>query len=231
MKKFIILIASILVLSGCAARNGPYVSIDALSSGKSVGKKYFVFPGNEGLKNGDQLYFSQVERYLDRVLKDKGYVKVSNAKSADQAIFLTYWHDGGVSKSRDEVVPVWGQTGVSSATTYGTVTPTYGGGGMVNTTTTYTPTYGVTGSYARTVTDTYYSSGIRVESYDVAAFKSGSRVELWRTIATSTAMDFNDRRDIKMLFFLSRYYFGENLTEKQDGYAKGDGSQMEAYFQ
>ncbi|CAI0713301.1 Uncharacterised protein [Serratia quinivorans] len=230
MRKIIVLLSSILALSGCATNNGTYVTIDSLSSGKSVGKKYFVFPGNESLKNGDQLYFSQVERYLDRVLRDKGFQKVSDAKLADQAIFLVYWHDGGVSNTRSEVVPVWGQTGVSSATTYGTVTPTYGGGGMVNTTTTYTPTYGVTGSYARNVTDTYYSSGIRVESYSIPEFKSGNKVQLWRTSATSTAMDLNDRRDIKMLFFISKDFFGENLEEKQSGFAKGDGKQMDAYF-
>ncbi|WP_262017013.1 membrane lipoprotein lipid attachment site-containing protein [Serratia liquefaciens] len=231
MRKIIIFISAFFMLAGCATDNGTYVTIDALSSGKSIGKKYIVLPAKSELQQNDQLYYAQVEGYLDRVLRDKGYQKVQDKQVADQAVFLNYWHDGGVSNTRDEVVPIWGETGVSSSTTYGTVTPSYGGGGRINATTTYTPSYGVTGAVSRKVTDTYFSSGFRVESYDASELRSGKEVSLWRTSATSTATDLNDRRDIKMLFFISRQYFGENLSEKQSGFAKGDGSQMNAYFQ
>ncbi|CUZ53646.1 Uncharacterised protein [Serratia marcescens] len=231
MRKVIITLVMAVFLSGCASNNGPYVTVDSLSSGKSVGKKYIVLPASAELKQNDQLYFAQVEKYLDRVLKEKGYQKVSDKNIADQAIFLNYWHDGGVSNTREEVVPIWGQTGVSSATTYGTVTPSYGGGGNLSTTTTYTPTYGVTGAVTQQVTDTFYSTGFKVESYDAAGLRSGKEESLWRTTAVSTAMDLNDRRDLKMLFFISRPFFAENLTEKASGYANGDGNQMNAYFQ
>lgn len=229
MRMFLFLTA--LLLSGCVSNNGPYVSLDALSSGKSVGKKYIVLPGKPELKSSDQLYFSQVEGYLDRVLKEKGYQKVQDKNIADQAIFILYSHDGGVSNTRDEVVPIIGQTGVSAATTYGTVTPMYGGGGIVNTNTSYTPTYGVTGAYTRKVTDTFYSTSIRLESFDVAALKAHEEVSLWRLTATSTDTQFNDRRDIKMLLYISRPFIGENIPERKSGFVKGDGKEMEAYFQ
>lgn len=230
MKKLIILFAFISILSGCATDKGTYVSMDALSSGKAVGKKYIVFPGKPELKQGDQLYYAQVEKYLDRVLKDKGYQKVQDKQIADQAVFLTYWHDGGVSNIHDEIVPIWGQTGVTSSTTYGSISPSYGGGGTLNTTTTYTPSYGVTGAVSQQVTDTYFSTGFKVESYDAAELRAGKEESLWRMTAISTAMDYNDRRDLKMLFYISKGYFGENLQDKESGYAKGDGSEMNAYF-
>ncbi len=229
MRMFLLFL--VLILSGCARNNGPYVSIDALSSGKIVGKKYILVPANPELKNADQLYFSQVEGYVDRVLKEKGYQKVQDKNIADQAILIIYSNDGGVSSTRDEVVPIIGQTGVSSANTYGTVTPTYGGGGYFNTNTTYTPSYGVTGAYTRQVTDTFYSTSIRLESFDIPSLKNGQKISLWRLIASSTSTQYNDRRDLKMLLYISRPFIGDNLPERKSGFVNGDGKKMDAYFQ
>jgi hypothetical protein len=79
-----------------------------------------------------------------------------------------YWIDDG--KQRTYSIPIYGQTGVASAQTFGTVS-TYGNVGTVNATTTYTPTYGVTGSMP--VTETEFTRRLTLALFDGNAFREG----------------------------------------------------------
>ncbi len=61
--------------------------------------------------------------------------------------------------------PIWGQTGVSSSTTTGSVNM-YGNYGSYSGTTFYTPTYGITGFTSGTTTSTQYNRAVHLDIFD-----------------------------------------------------------------
>lgn len=67
--------------------------------------------------------------------------------------------------------PIWGQTGVASSRTTGTVS-TYGNTGYYSSTTTHTPTYGVTGTGTASVTT--YHRYLLMQIVDGPALKNGN---------------------------------------------------------
>lgn len=74
--------------------------------------------------------------------------------------------DYGISTPRQQlssrIVPIFGQTGVSSVSTYGTATPTYGGGYAYNGTSTAMPTFGVTGGVPVVDTSVVYDRVLKL---------------------------------------------------------------------
>ena len=86
----------------------------------------------------------EYEAYKEKI---KQYLLMNNYVENDESNYLIsfqYGIDNGKEKMGS--VPIFGQTGVSSSNTYGTVTSNSGGYGTYSGATTYTPTFGVTGS-------------------------------------------------------------------------------------
>ena len=175
MIKNLLLILSLSLLAGCVQK--PLVTVNALSSGQSVGKKFLIIPASQELWNTKQIEYTQIATVVAASLSSQGYTQVKDEKLADQVILLNFLRSGAISNTRNVTIPIYGQTGVSSATTYGNSNTTfnsYGGGyGTANTTgtatTVYTPTYGITGAYNTTVTDTFYGAGVILQSFDAKA--------------------------------------------------------------
>ncbi|MDI5530693.1 hypothetical protein MJI67_24195, partial [Salmonella enterica subsp. enterica serovar Cerro] len=169
--KNLLLILSLSLLAGCVQK--PLVTVNALSSGQSVGKKFLIIPASQELWNTKQIEYTQIATVVAASLSSQGYTQVKDEKLADQVILLNFLRSGAISNTRNVTIPIYGQTGVSSATTYGNSNTTfnsYGGGyGTANTTgtatTVYTPTYGITGAYNTTVTDTFYGAGVILQSF------------------------------------------------------------------
>ncbi len=90
------------------------------------------------------LEFIEFASYVERVLRAKGMQRVSEFGSADVAVFLSYGIGDPETSEYSYSLPVWGQTGVASSHTSGSVN-TYGNSATYSGTTTYTPSYGVTG--------------------------------------------------------------------------------------
>ncbi|MEN0583619.1 MULTISPECIES: hypothetical protein [unclassified Kosakonia] len=57
MRKLIALL-SISILSGCAQQ--PLVTVNALSSGQSVGKRFIILPSSQALYDANQIEYNQI---------------------------------------------------------------------------------------------------------------------------------------------------------------------------
>ncbi|MGS3387657.1 MULTISPECIES: hypothetical protein [Enterobacteriaceae] len=216
LKKLIVLFA-LSLLAGCAQK--PLVTVNALSSGQSVGKKFVIIPASQELWNTKQIEYTQIAAVVAATLSSQGYTQVKDEKLADQAILLNFMRSGAVSNTRNVTVPVYGQTGVSSATTYGSANTTfnsYGGGyGTANTTgsatTVYTPTYGITGAYNTTVTDTFYGAGVMLQSFDVKAYLNNKQANmLWKVGSSVVSQQSDGIADYKGLARIAASYAGQN---------------------
>jgi len=78
----------------------------------------------------------------------------------------------GIDTGKDKIssIPQYGQTGVSSSTTYGTIS-TYGNYGTYSGATIYTPTFGVTGY--QTVSQTQYTRQVWLHIVDNESLRRG----------------------------------------------------------
>lgn len=168
-------------LTGCATQPKDLVGIKAISANSTLPKSYMMIPLNQEDFNQNSLLYKQVAQVLRQSLSSRGFTFETDPDKASQVIFLDLYRTGAKSSTRNVTVPTWGQTGVSSSTTYGTINSYGNGYGTLSSSTTYTPTYGVTGSYTSQVTDTFYTIIISLKAYDFAKFKQKDKDELWET--------------------------------------------------
>lgn len=117
------------------------------------------------------LEFQAYEQRVISELKAIGF-EPAPVEQAKYAVFLVYSIDSG----RDVAFsyPIFGQTGVSSATTSGVVN-SYGNMATYSGTTTYRPTYGVVGSGVGTRTE--YTRMVRLEILEKEALLNNGQVK------------------------------------------------------
>jgi hypothetical protein len=204
------------LLAGCATMGQLqfHVAVDSLASPVAQEHRtYILLPGNEGA-TWDDLQFQEYALYMMRVLHAHGFVSAESAEDADVAIVLSYGIGDPQTRQHTYSLPVWGQTGVSSAHTYGTATA-YGNMATYSGTTTYTPTYGVTGYTTHTRSVTSYFRYALITAYDFKEFReSNKQVQLWRTKVTSSGSSEDLRRVFPVLMGAAAPYIATN-TGKQ----------------
>ena len=204
------------LISGCATVGQPqfHVTVDSLASPTAQEQRtYLLLPGNKGV-TWDDLQFQEYALYVMRALHAQGFVSAERAEDADVAIVLSYGIGDPQTQQYTYSLPVWGQTGVSSAHTYGTATA-YGNMATYSGTTTYTPTYGVTGYSTHTGSVTTYFRYALLTGYDFKEFRDSSKqVQLWRTTITSSGTSGDLRRVFPVLISASLPYLATN-TGKQ----------------
>ncbi|MBH1918925.1 hypothetical protein [Serratia surfactantfaciens] len=219
MKLKLLACFSILVLSGCAQK--PSVNVNAMTSGVATGKNIVIIPARQELWNSNQLEYMQISRVVASTLSSSGYRMVDKVEDADQAILLDFNRSGAVSQARNVTMPIYGQTGVSSSTTYGTANTTlnnYGYGyGTANTTgtstTVYNPTYGITGTYNTTVVDTFYGAAVSIQSFDSRKYlKTKQAIMLWKSIATYVSSNADNISDYKGLARIASSFADKNTN-------------------
>jgi len=199
------------LLFGCTGVTPVYfVRVDSINAPQAnLKKKYVLFSGSKDIAKTD-LQFKEFSRYVIKALNSKGYVKVEDAKEAEIAISLLY----GISapQQRASSVPLYGQTGISSSSTLGTIS-TYGSTSTYSGTTSYTPTYGIVGAIP--VTRTAYTRYLVLDAYDLERFKqSKEAVEVWKTTVISSGSSGDLRRVFPYLIVGATPYLGTN-TGKQ----------------
>jgi len=172
-----------------------------------------IFSGMENISPSD-LHFKEYEKQINRALKFRGYVPAKNPEEADIAIFFSY----GISSPKDNQytysTPIWGNTGVSSSNTQGSVY-SYGNFSTFSGTTTYTPSYGITGMQSSTETYTTYLRYMVLSAYDFKAFKESEKeIQLWKTEVTSTGSSGDLRRVFPFLVKGATPFIGGNTGEK-----------------
>jgi len=207
--------AAAALMSGCAT-TGPrfHVNVDSISSeGSSVKKTYILLPGNKDT-SAEDLQFKEFATYVHRALAAKGYVPADSIEKAELAVFLAYGIGDPTERLYSYSLPVWGQTGVSSSTTFGTLS-TYGSYGTYSGTTTYTPTYGVTGYTSHVGSYTTYFRFMLLDAYDLDTYRRQKKLsQSWRTTVTSTGSSGDLRRVFPILVAGSKSYLGSNTGQK-----------------
>jgi hypothetical protein len=205
--------AVLLLCSGCASMPNYDVRIDSISSGQPTCQKYYLFPGKEGVSAGD-LQFQEFATYTHRALQQKGFVKTDIATDADIAVFLYYNISEPSEHQYSYSTPIYGQTGVSSSQTYGSLY-SYGNNATYSGTTTYTPTYGVVGSCQHSGAYITFTRYISLNALDLAAYrKSEEEKQVWKTDIFSTGSSGDLRKVFPVMLAASVPYIGENTGEK-----------------
>ena len=197
----ILLIAGALALSwialetGCVRTIAIDTQVDSIADPAAKDKhKYVLLPGNKDT-NPDDLQFKEFARYVEDIMRDKGFVRVE-AADADIMVFLLYGIGDPQTHLSSYAVPIWGQTGYQSSRTTGSIT-SYGNNARFSGTTTYTPSYGVTGVYTGVKSYTSFTRYLILDAYDVAVLKKENRLsQVWRTKAFSTG----ENGDLRFVF-------------------------------
>ncbi len=210
------LFAGVALLSGCASMQPTRFvsSVDSLAQADAAAKKrYVLLPGGKGVEPGD-LQFQEFAAYVEKVLAEKGFVKAGTFQDADVAIFLAYAIGDPQTYQYTYSIPTWGQTGVSSANTYGTVSA-YGGMATYSGTTTYTPTYGITGATTHIGTNTMYTRFLFLDAYDVPTYVKEKRMaQVWRTSVVSAGSSGDLRLVVPYMVTAMKPYLGKNTGQK-----------------
>ena len=202
--KHIFVFFSITVIMGCATEpkkriwDEPHTSIsfEYLSDGtnyrrnphRSSNVTYRLLPMDGGAFD---LKTIKVGKEFKRILKASG---MDESDNPDMIVFFSFKYDGVSSKEQSIPYAIKGQTGISSATTTGTVI-----GGNVHMRTTVIPTYGTTGygehKYT-TYSDTYTISMVAL---DAVGYKTGKPKQLWTVTAASSGTLLNEELNLKAL--------------------------------
>jgi hypothetical protein len=144
------------------------------------GKRIVVLPSQK--ERSGTLEFAEYAKLVEDGLRKEGFQVVPSGEPAELVAFFGY----GIDQGRDELysyaVPQFGQTGVQSSQTFGTV-QSYGPGATYSGTTTYTPSYGITGWTPQVGTRRLYTRAIALHIYDIS--QGSEPVELYESVVTS----------------------------------------------
>jgi len=216
-----LLFATTALMSGCATTKF-VANVDSLAQVDAAAKKrYILLPGGKGVE-ADDLQFQEFAAYVEKVFSEKGFVKATTFQDADIVVFMSYAIGDPQTYQYTYSVPTWGQTGVSSSSTYGTVssyanTTTYSG------TTTYTPTYGVTGSTTHVETNTVYSRFLFLDAYDVPTYMRENKMkQVWKTGVLSTGASGDLRLVVPYMVVAMKPYLGTSTGRKIEVQVRAD---------
>lgn len=215
MKVHLLILSAILLFAqGCAVGPRFHVNVDSISAPEAALKtKYFLLPGVKDVEATD-LQYREYSNYVERALTSSGYTKASNLAEAEIAIFLGYGIGDPETHQFTYSLPSYGQTGISSSNTYGTVN-TYGNTATYSGTTTHTPTYGVTGSTTHTGSRTTYFRYMWLDAVDLDEYRTSEKeVQLWKTTVTSSGSSGDLRQVFPVLVAASKPHIGSNTGKK-----------------
>jgi hypothetical protein len=188
--------AALSLLSGCAGMSTLPVEthVDGISASTAATKKrYFLLPGDKSVQ-ADDLQFLEFSSIVEQAMSQQGFTRANTPADSDLLVFLTYGIGDPQKQLVSYSVPVWGQTGISSSSSTGTLRNVGGGVATYSGMTTYNPTYGVTGYTTNIGEITTYFRFVLIDAYDTEAYsKDGSMRAVWKTKGESTGR-YNDLR-------------------------------------
>lgn len=220
MIKSCLLLLLIMSLAGCASYN---VSVDSISGRESgTGGTYYLVSGLKDVDSSD-LQFQEYAGYIDCAMAESGFARSKDSNYADIAVFLSY----GIGDPKESVgsyaIPIYGQTGVSSAYTTGSVN-SYGQNAYYSGTTSFTPEYGIKGFATGVRSYTTYYRYFLLDAFDLKSYRErNNKIQLWSTKATSSGSSGDLRTVFPVMVGAAKKYFGKN-TEKQLSFAMYDWS-------
>lgn len=116
-------------------------------------RKYLIVPADDTISE-NPILMEEFVRMLNVALNDEGIRVVDVDDAADAVLFFRYSIDNGRTMTQSATLPVYGQTGVASAYTYGNVT-------------TFQPSYGVVGSMSATGSEVVYTSQLQLVAIEL----------------------------------------------------------------
>lgn len=138
---------------------------------------------------------------IEKILYERG-INIVDKKASNCQIIVGYNIEGPFTEKAS--VPVFGQTGISSSSSY-TTASAYGysnyATGSAHTTTTYTPSFGITGY--RTYDVYVYNRWLAMRATD----SNGN--ELWNAVIKSTGSNDN----LRVVFPLLAYMAGQSIMD------------------
>lgn len=208
MNKVFLLLLTFLtfVITGCSPR--VQVSINSIGNNPHEYQSYILLSGMKN-SNPDDLQYKEYAGYIHKVLQEKGFKETDFGK-ADMVVFLYYGISDPINEQYSYSMPVYGQTGVSSSYTTGTLN-TFGNMATYSGTTTYTPTYGIVGSQNYSGTRTNYTRHIILDAVDAKKYKELQKIQsLWKTTIISTGSSGDLRTIFPILLGAGKEYIGTN---------------------
>ncbi len=205
MKYRFILVGVLLFLSGCAKTlyevdvKSQAVQFDEIQNKNNCELLYLT---DIDIKSIDGRGYSEL---IEKVLHERG-VNIVDKKKANCRLVVAYGAMGPYT--RKVSVPVYGQTGIASSTSY-TNANAYGWGnyasGSSTTTTTYTPRYGVTGYRSYDVD--YYNRYLVFKATDL------NDNELWNVFIQNIDTHKNLMEVFPILAFFARESMMTNMAD------------------
>ena len=212
--KHIAILVSVLAaafLSGCATTQRPSytVSVNGLATQTTnAAASFVILPGDKNVAATD-LQFQEYAGFVERALGQRGLHRAPSVDEADMMIFLAY----GIGDPKEHVysysLPHFGQTGVSSSTTYGSIY-----GNSYSGTTYYNPTYGITGYSSQVGTYVTFTRHVFIEAVDLPTYRSQNKVvQVWKTEIVSVGSSGDLRKVIPVMIGAASSYMGTNTGE------------------
>ncbi len=219
-----VLSVAMFTFTGCVSGPLPFtVSVNGFAAPEAATKKSFaLLPGLEGVTASD-LEFQEYAHLATAVLEQRGYVKATSAHDAQIIIFLTYSIGEPKQHSYNYSIPHFGQTGVASSQTYGTVRSTGSNTASYTATTINTPTYGITGYSSGTGSFTTYTRIVSLEAMDVATYRATKELQqVWKTKIASTGSSGDLRAVYPFMLVAAAPHIGTNTGSIVTKEIKGD---------
>jgi hypothetical protein len=177
--------------------------------GVEAGKRFTVLPADKGTSPQD-LLFMEFREYVKRALIAKGFLWCESKDQADVLVLLAYTIEAPKEHSETKTRLVYGQTGVSSSYTMGSVSQW----GSYSGSTTYFPSYGVVGAVPETKTYSTCTKYIRLAAFDCKAYMAnGQETMLWWTEIISTGSSTDLRRIFPFMIAGSQELIAENTGQ------------------
>ena len=139
-----------------------------------------VLPARE--ERARTLEFETYAGFVEEALRREGFEIVSVGQPAELVAIFDYGIDQGRDEMYSYAIPHFGQTGIQSSQTFGTI-QNYGYGATYSGTTTHTPSFGITGWTPQLGTRRVFKRAVALQIYDVSA--GDEPVHIYQSVAVS----------------------------------------------
>lgn len=201
----------IVLISGCASPTPSYnVGINSIDRGVSTeGMSYLLLP-SEGVAEANELQYIEFSNYVRMALSERGFVEEDDPNKADLAIYITYGIGDPATSNYTVAIPVFGQTGISSSHTTGSVSR-FGNSATYRQTTTNIPSYGLTGFHNVERSSTQFTRHVFLTAYDFSNFRETDEfVVLWDTRIVSIGSSGDLRQVFPVMIAAAMDQIGTN---------------------
>lgn len=194
------LLGLLLLSSACSTTPQPLVirsDIDALATQTGQTKRHFaILPANQGTNPLD-LQFLEFKGYIEKVLQQRGYVKVDDMQQGDVVLFLNYGVGEPQLQQYSYDVPVWSDFAYYP---YGRRYRFYP-----------RMSYGVVGYAQQMATYSVYRRYLTLEAYDMAAYlQKQAPQQLWKISVQSQGQSNDLRLAFPYMVAAMQPYLGSN---------------------